>query len=84
MKADFSVNHTELLQWGICIVLVVYIFMLPNSEILTHQFKIFLAITVFSLALAAFELAHEMFIAILMPSLWLFFNVAPATVIFLR
>lgn len=84
LNKDVIKMHTKknLLLWGICFTFSLLIMLLPESEIFTRNFKIFLAITVFGLALAAFELVHEMFIAILMPSLWLFFNVAPASVIF--
>ena len=51
---------------------------IPTQGFYTHELKLFMAITIFCLALAAFELVNMMFIAIVMPSLWIFLNIAPA------
>ena len=74
-------SKTDVIKWVICFALSFACLLVPEQGIVTETFKIFLAITVFALALSAFELVHEMVIAILMPSLWFFFGVADASVI---
>lgn len=71
----------ELIKWAICICFAAIVMLLPEQGLLTHQFKIFLAVTVLCLALAAFELVPEFFIAIVMPSLWIYFGVAEVSVV---
>ena len=81
MKLGFASRRNELIKWAISAFFVIVIMLLPEQGLLTHQFKTFLAITVFCLALAAFELVPEMFIAIVMPSLWIFFGAAETSVV---
>ena len=80
-ELEIASRRNELIKWGICAIFAIVILLLPEQGLLTHQFKTFLAITVFCLALAAFELVPEMFIAIVMPSLWIFFGAAEASVV---
>lgn len=74
-------RRNELIKWGVSAVFAIAILLLPEQGLLTGQFKTFLSITVLCLALAAFELVPEMFIAIVMPSLWIYFGVAETSVV---
>lgn len=76
-----NLNRYVLWKWSFCIVLALACFLIPEGEIYTHQVKLFLMITVFSLALIAFELVPTFMIAVEMPALWLLFKVAPADVV---
>ena len=75
-------KNSTLIKWIVCAILAILPLLLPNTELFTINFKVFLAVTIFCLALAAFELVHEMFIAMMMPALWLLFKVAPAATVF--
>ena len=74
-------NKLEMIKWVICFALALVCLLIPEQGIVTMKFKLFLAITVWALALAAFELLPEMAIAIMMLGLWFFFGVADASVI---
>lgn len=76
-----AAKRSELLKWLIVVVLAASFLLIPEKGIYTHQFKLFMVITVFSLALAAFELVPDMFIAVTMPSLWIVLGVAPITTV---
>ena len=81
MSKISSLSRSAAIQWMITFVLAAICLLIPEQGIFTHQVKVFLAITVFGLALAAFELVHLMFISMAMPALWMFFGVAPASVV---
>ena len=74
-------NKLEIIKWIICFALALACLLIPEQGIVTIKFKLFLAIPVWALALAAFELLPEMAIAIMMLGLWFFFGVADASVI---
>lgn len=76
-----SMKKSIKIQWAVSILLTLIICFIPVQGFLTGQIKAFLAITVFCLALAAFELVPLLFISILLPALYALFKVADATVI---
>lgn len=82
-----SINHitglsrSDTIKWIIVFCLAGIFLLVPEQGVYTHQVKVFMAITVFALALAAFEMVPTMFISVAMPSLWVLFGVAPATVV---
>jgi len=76
-----STNKKTLIQWAIVIALTLVCFLIPESEVITSTVKIFLAITVFCLALAAFEVVPVLMVAVLLPALYIFLNVQPAAVV---
>ena len=51
-----NLSRSVLWKWSICIILALVCFLIPEGEIYTYQVKLFFVITVFSLALIAFEL----------------------------
>lgn len=76
-----SISRAEMIKWIITVVLAAVFLLVPEQGIYTSQVKMFMAITVGALALAAFELVPILFISILMPALWVLFKVAPVAVI---
>lgn len=76
-----GLSRSDTIKWIITIGLSAIFFFIPEQGIYTHEVRLFMVITVFGLALAAFELVHMMFIAVVMPSLWVFFKVAPADIV---
>lgn len=76
-----TINKSLLIKWAIVFGLTFACFLIPESEILTMNVKIFFAITVFGLALAAFEIVPNLMISLLMPALWMILKVAPASVV---
>ena len=76
-----NVSKSFWTKWGIVVALTVLCLLIPTQGIYTPEVKRFLAITVFGLALAAFELVPTMFISVVMPAAWVLFKVAPASVV---
>ena len=76
-----GLNRSQAVKWAISIILTVLILIIPEQGLYTHQIKLFLAITVFGLALAAFEIVPMMFISVVMPSLWVLCGVAPVATV---
>ena len=76
-----GLSRAQAIKWAISILLTVLILVVPEQGLYTHQIKLFLAITVFGLALAAFEIVPMMFISVVMPSLWVLCGVAPAATV---
>ena len=59
------------IQWGVSLLLTLACYVIPEQGIYTHQVKLFLTITVFSLALAAFELVPNLVVAVVMSGFWI-------------
>lgn len=76
-----TINKSLLIKWAIVFGLTFACFLIPESGILTMNVKLFFAITVFGLALAAFEIVPTLMISLLMPALWMILEVAPASVV---
>ena len=76
-----SIDRSYAIKWAISIGMAIALLLIPEQGIYTYQVKWFIAITVFGLALAAFEIVHTMFISIVMPSLWVLLGVAPAATV---
>ena len=76
-----TVSKSYLIKWAIIIGLTLACFLIPEGGIITMNVKLFFAITVFGLALAAFEIVPTLMISLLMPALWMILKVAPANVV---
>lgn len=76
-----GMNRSDTIKWIVTFLLGGVFLIIPEQGFYTHQVKLFMAITVFALALAAFEIVPTIFISAAMPSLWVLFDVAPATVV---
>lgn len=73
-----SLSKDILIKWAVIVGLTAICLIIPEQGFYTTKVKLFLAVTVFSLAMAAFEVVHEMVIAIVMPVLWVALGVADA------
>lgn len=76
-----KMNKFTMIKWAISIGLSAIFAIIPQQGFYTYELKSFMVITVFSLALAAFEIVPLLFVSIMMPSLWCLFKTAPATVV---
>ena len=79
MSTITGLSRSANIKWLITVVLTVICLVIPEQGIYTHEVKLFLAVTVFSLALMAFEIVPALFIAFVMPVSWMFLNLAPAS-----
>ena len=71
-----SMSRSERIKYGIVVILVLACFLIPTTEVFTMQAKMFMAVTVFGLAISAFELLPMTFVAMVMPALWAILGVA--------
>lgn len=76
-----TINKGLLIKWLVVIGLTLACLLIPQNEVITLGVKLFFAVTVLGLALAAFELVPTLMISVLMPGLWILLNVAPAKVV---
>jgi di/tricarboxylate transporter len=74
-------NRSLAIKWLISAALAAVFFIVPEQGIYTLAFKQFLTITVFGLALAAFELVPLLSISIAMPAAWIALGVSPAATV---
>lgn len=82
MSASFTrPSKAVLIKWTISIILALICFVIPEQGFYTHTVKLFLSITVFFLALTAFEIVPDIFIGILLPTAYIAFNIAPVEVV---
>ena len=81
MNNEIKMDKSTWIKWAICFALTLVCIVIPEQGLYTYQMKYFLAITVFFLALAAFEIVPVFVIAMAMPILWIIFGVAPASVV---
>lgn len=70
-----------LIKWLISILLAILCVIIPEQGFYTHNIKLFFSITVFFLALTAFEIVPDIFIGILLPTSYIALNIAPAEVV---
>ncbi len=77
-KTSLQFARSDIIKWIITCVLSAIFLLVPEQGLYTHQVKFFLAVTVFGLSLAAFEIVPVMFISVIMPGLWILLGVAPA------
>ena len=70
------------MKWIISLALGGIFLLIPEQGVYTYNVKMFFTITVICLALVAFEVLSELAVGVLLPSLYCFFNVAPADVVF--
>lgn len=76
-----SLFHASNFKWLITLLLSLLCLAIPEQGFITYEVKFFFAITVFGLALAAFELIPIFAIGIIMPVLWIIFKVAPVEIV---
>ncbi len=76
-----GVSRSTLIKWAISIILAVVCMVIPEQGFYTVTVRNFMAITVFFLALTAFEIVPDLFIGILLPAAYIWFKIAPASVV---
>ena len=74
-------SKSAAIGWLITIALAIICLLIPEQGFYTNAVKIFLAITVFFLSAAAFEILPTLLIGLCLPSFYLFFNIAPAATV---
>ena len=79
---DKTIDRSQIIKWAIVAAVTAVCIIIPEQGIYTHEVKMFFAVTVFGLAMSAFELMPDLFVAIILPAGWTLFKVAPAANIF--
>lgn len=74
-------TKSENIKWTITAILTAITLLIPEGGYYSHEIKLFLAVTVFGLALMAFEIVPTMYISFLMPVAWVVLGCAPIEVI---
>ena len=69
-------NTKNLIKWAIIFLAPIIVLLIPTSEMFTSQQKIFLAITVWTIMMFAFELVDNYIPCIIMPFMFIIFGVA--------
>lgn len=77
-----KMSKGDMIKWVITILAPLIIMAIPTTEIFTLQMKLFFASTLMGILCFAFEIVPQTAVALIMPLFWVFFNVAPATVVF--
>ena len=77
-----TIDRSQVIKWAIVLVMTAVCIIIPEQGIYTHEVKLFFAVTVLGLAISAFELMPDLFVAIILPAGWILFKVAPAANIF--
>lgn len=75
-------NKSNLIKWSIVFILTAAIYLIPISEVFTASMRNFFAITVFIMAIVAFGFFDMAIPSFLLVSLYVIFEVAPASVVF--
>ena len=70
MSTSVSSNKKALIQWIVCVAVTAIIMLIPASESFNAQIKLFLAVTIFSILIFAFDLLPAYVIGFLLPTLW--------------
>ncbi len=76
-----AASKTNLIKWLFTIIATVLVALIPTSDFYTINVKIFFAVTIFGILLAAFELLPVVVIGLLMTGCYILFKVAPLTTI---
>ena len=76
-----AASKTNLIKWLFTIIATVLVALIPTSGFYTINVKIFFAVTIFGILLAAFELLPVVVIGLLMTGCYVLFQVAPLTTI---
>ena len=77
-----KLNKMDLLKWGITLAIMLILFLIPETGFYTWNVKMFFVITMGGLCCIAMDMLPLTLIGLLLPFLWILFNVAPAAVVF--
>ena len=87
MNVNASVNKSAvspktIVFWVLTIGLPAVILLMPTTEVMTMQIKLYLAITLLCILMFAFENVQQTAVALLLPLLYVVSGVVPASVAF--
>lgn len=82
MSGIKTMSKVDLAKWIANFAIPLIIALIPCNEAFTMQIKIFFVTTVFAILCFALETMDQTGVAILLPVSWVFFNVAPSSVVF--
>lgn len=82
MNGIKNISKSELIKWVINFGVPIVVALIPCNETYTVQMKIFFVTTLFAILCFALETMDQTGIAILLPVSWIFFEVAPANVVY--
>ena len=71
MVNSLATNKLNMVKWLVTILLPIMLMFIPEGDFCNYQVKAFLAVTVFSILLAAFELLPVAIIGLLLSGLYL-------------
>lgn len=77
-----GVSKNTYIKWGLTILIVAIIALIPLGEKFTLNIKLFLAISIFGILCFAFELLDTTIVALMLPMLYWAFKLAPMEMIF--
>lgn len=80
MEAVKRYNWKYIISWCFTLGLPLCILLLPSGAVLTTQIKLFLAITLLAILVFAFENMNQTTMAILLPVLYIVFQIAPPNI----
>lgn len=81
-KKNASISKKIIAGWIMTFLLPCLIMLIPTSEIITHELKLFLAITVTAIVTFVFEHVNTTAVAIALPIAYLFILKVPAEVVY--
>ena len=77
-----AIQKDRVIKWAICFILAIGILLIPESDIVTWQMKMFLALTVFDILLIVFDLVDLLIAGLFLPTLLVVFNVTDTATAF--
>lgn len=78
---NVALSKSEMIKWGITVAIVAVLLLIPTSEVYTFNIKMFFAVTIFGILLAAFELMPIVVVGMIMTGGYVLFKVAPMATI---
>lgn len=81
MSASIS-NSKIAIKWALSLLLLFLIILIPETELFTHQIKLYFSFTTLIIMIVAFEFLPLLIPSVMLPSLYYIFNVVPASVAF--
>lgn len=70
------------IKWAVCFILPLSLLCIPVSEIYTTNIKIFMALTIFAIAIWATEVMDFFIPVLILPAAYVIFDIAPASQVF--
>ena len=82
VTAKVKMSKGDMIKWFFTLVLPLLIAAIPINDVFTMPMKLFLSSTLMAILCFAFEIVPQTAVALIRPIFWVFFNVAPANVVF--